>query len=82
MGGEGGRSNPEGRLRTQTSRPIVVIISIEDVVKQELCNRCVNITYSRPPGACLHRERIEIEIRSQRHTINRAPMDVFGGTIW
>jgi hypothetical protein len=75
-GGERGRSNPEGRLRTQTSRPIVVITSIEGVAKQELCNRCVNITYSRPPGACLDREHIENEIQNQRHTINRALMDV------
>jgi predicted amidophosphoribosyltransferase len=78
-GGERGRSNPDGQLRTQSSRPVLVITSIEGVAKQELWNRCVSITYNRPPGVCLDRERIENEIRSQRHTINRALMTVLQG---
>jgi predicted amidophosphoribosyltransferase len=78
-GGERGRSNPDGLLRTQSSRPVLVITSIEGVVKQELWNRCVSIIYNRPPGACLDRERIENEISAQRHTINRALMAVLQG---
>jgi hypothetical protein len=75
-GGERGRSNPDGILRTQSSRPIVAITSIEGVAKQELWNRCVSIPYSRPAGAELDREKNEGEIASQRHTINRALMAV------
>jgi hypothetical protein len=75
-GGERGRSNPDGIVRTQSSRPVLVMTSIEGVAKQELWNRCVSIPYSRSAGVHLDRERIENEICIQRHTINRALMTV------
>ena len=75
-GGERGRSNPDGLVRTQSSRPILVMTSIEGVAKQELWNRCVSILYSRSAGVHLDREKIENEIGVQRHTINRALMAV------
>lgn len=75
-GAERGRSNPDGVLRTQTSRPIVAITSIEGVVKQELWNRCVSISYSRPEGAVVVRETNDEAIAAGRHLINRALMAV------
>jgi len=75
-GGERGRSNPDGVVRTQSSRPVLVMTSIEGVAKQELWNRCVSIPYSRSTGVHFDREKNENEIDAHRHTINRALMTV------
>jgi hypothetical protein len=75
-GGERGRSNPDGVVRTQSSRPVIVMTSIEGVAKQELWNRCVSIPYSRSTGVHFDREKNESEIDAHRHTINRALMTV------
>lgn len=68
-GGEHGRSNQDGSLRTHGGcRPVGVITTIEGVPKTELQRRCVNVDYQVPEGAeRLRREPIESEITRLRH---------------
>src|SRR5712692_7319427 len=44
-GAERGRSNAEGGVRVNSSRPVGVITSIEGAWKEELQNRCVEVEY-------------------------------------
>jgi predicted amidophosphoribosyltransferase len=71
-GAERGRSNPDGVLRTQNSRPMVVITSIEGLAKQELWGRCVSVSYRPADGAVVVRETNEGAIAARRRVINRA----------
>ena len=79
-GGEHGRSNQDGTLRTHgTYRPVGVITTIEGVPKTELQRRCVNVDYQVPEGTeRLRREPIESEITRLRHEVLSALVFVLG----
>jgi hypothetical protein len=73
-GGERGRAEVDGRLRTATSgRPVGMITTIEGVAKAELQSRCVEVNYG-VTGAKSPREPIEQEISECRHEIGSAIM--------
>ena len=69
-GGQRGRSNADGTIRTITSRPICVITTIEGVFKIELQNRCVEVGYFLEDGAeRFDRRPIQREIEQRRSQI-------------
>ena len=74
-GAERGRSNAEGGMRVNSSRPVGVITSIEGAWKEELQNRCVEVEYLIK-GEALKRGPIEREIGQRRDKMASAMVPV------
>lgn len=70
-GAERGRSLVDGRPRTNRSRPVGVLTTIEGVWKAELRARCIEIPYS-VAGSKIGRALIESDIKKYRHEIGSA----------
>lgn len=75
-GAERGRSTSDGQVRRSSSRPAVVITSIEGAWKAELRARRVEVMYE-VKGKKIGREDIENEITARRHEILSAMIPVF-----
>jgi hypothetical protein len=73
-GAERGRSSGDGHIRrSQEDRPVVVVTSIEGMLKTELLKRCVGVKFG-VAGPKLPRRPIETAIQKERHEICSALM--------
>ena len=80
LGAQRQRSTVDGRIRTNRSRPVVVIPTIEGAPKQELQARIPTPEY-RVFGEHIGRGKLESEIRQNRHKILRAPIWVLNALV-